>query len=136
MAPNAILRFAPLSLLVLLAISTSTVANFNFNQMLRETKLVFYMFDWDTGLNKTTVPVAGILGNRWWILGFGTVFVIDDKLTESYDRNSTVVGRARGAYVNSVGDCSDLHLLMSLVFTNREFNGSILEIQGSDRFYN
>ncbi|XP_030544365.1 dirigent protein 1-like [Rhodamnia argentea] len=136
MAPNAILKFATLSVLVLLAISASSEANFDFNQKLKETKLVFYMFDWETGLNITTVPVAGIPGNRWWILGFGTVFAIDDKLTESYDRNSNEVGRARGAYVNSAVDGSDLHLLMSVVFTNQEFNGSTLEIQGSDRFYN
>ncbi|XP_030516193.1 dirigent protein 1-like [Rhodamnia argentea] len=135
MAPNAIPKFATLSLLVLLAISASSEANFNFNHKLKETKLVSYMFDWETGLNVTAVPVARILGNRWWILRFGTVFAMDEKLTESYDCNSTEVGRARGAYVNSAVDGSDLHLLMSVVFTNQVFNGSTLEIQGSDRFY-
>ncbi|XP_010038598.2 dirigent protein 22-like [Eucalyptus grandis] len=94
------------------------------------------MFNWETGLNITTVPVAGVLGNQWWILGFGTVFVINDKHTKLYEYNSTEVGRARGAYVNLAVDGSDLHLLMSLVFTNQEFSGSTLEIQGSDWFYN
>ncbi|KAF7851054.1 hypothetical protein BT93_L4677 [Corymbia citriodora subsp. variegata] len=132
MAPNAISKFAPLSLLVLLAISASSDANFNFNQKLKETKLVFHMFDWGTGLNITNVPVAGVPGKPWSGLGFGTIYAIDDKLTESYDRNSTEVGRARGVYVQSALDSIDLHLLMSLVFTNQEFNGSTLEIQGSD----
>lgn len=94
------------------------------------------MSNWETGLNITTVPVAGVPGNQWWILGFGTVFVINDKHTELYEHNSMEVGRARGAYVNLAVDGSDLHLLMSHVFTNQEFSGSTLEIQGSDWFYN
>ncbi|PKI68586.1 hypothetical protein CRG98_010990 [Punica granatum] len=79
--------------------------------------------------------VGGIPKKQWGVLQFGTVYATDDKLTESYDRNSTEVGRAQGLYVNSALDGSDLHLVMSLVFTSGEFNGSTLEIQGADRFY-
>ncbi|KAI3440879.1 uncharacterized protein J3R85_002906 [Psidium guajava] len=111
MAPNAIPKFATLAILVLLATSSSSEATFNFNQKLKETKLVFYMFDWETGLNITTVPVTGIPGNWWWILGFGTIFAIDDKLTE--------FAPVDVACVHQPG-----------------VQWSTLEIQGSDRFYN
>ena len=92
------------------------------------------MHDIESGHNFTANPVGGISQSRWWILGFGTVYACDDKLTEAYDWNSTQVGRAQGIYVNSAVDGSDLHLLLSLVFTNKEFNGSTLEIEGANRF--
>ena len=57
------------------------------------------------------------------------------KLTVAIERNLSEVGRAHGIYVNSALDGFDLHLLMSLVFTNKEYSSSTLEIQGADRFY-
>ena len=116
----------------LLALATSTEASKYQFQNLKETNMMFYMQDWETGANATATPVAGIPHKRWWILGFGTIFATDDKLTIAIERNSSEVGRAHSIYVNSALDGSDLHLLMSLVFTNKEFNGSTLEIQGRD----
>ena len=60
---------------------------------------------------------------------------IDDKVTVAIERNSSQVGRLQGIYVNLELDGTDLHLLVSLVFTNKAYNGSTLEIQGADRFY-
>ena len=91
--------------------------------------------NFNTGANAIATPVAGIPHKWGWILGFGPVFATDDKLTMAIERNSSVVRRAHGIYVNSALDGFDLHLLMSLVFTNKEYNGSTLEIQGADRFY-
>ncbi|KAF8380560.1 hypothetical protein HHK36_028048 [Tetracentron sinense] len=96
--------------------------------------MVFYMHDYETGNNITTIAVAGNPKKKWGILEFGTVFAMDDPLTVAYDRNSTQIGRAHGIYVNSATDGSDLHFLMSLIFTNKDYNGSTLEIQGADRF--
>uniref|UniRef100_A0A5B7BXQ9 Dirigent protein n=1 Tax=Davidia involucrata TaxID=16924 RepID=A0A5B7BXQ9_DAVIN len=132
MAPKTVTRCALLSSLLLLAIVTHSEAKFG---KIKETNMVFYMHDIETGTNATAIPVAGIPNKRWWILGFGTVYAVDEPLTEQYDQNSTQVGRAHGIYVNSALDGSDLHFLMSLVFTNKAFNGSTLEIQGADRFY-
>ena len=128
-------KFVILSLMFLLALATSTEASKYQFQNLKETNMMFYMHDWETGTNVTAIPVAGIPHKRWLILGFGTIFAIDDKLTVAIERNSSEVGRAHGIYVNSALDGSDLHLLMSFVFTNKEYNGSTLEIQGADRVY-
>lgn len=137
MAQNLITKpaLASLSLLLLIALVLIPSEGKARNKELKETNMVFYMQDWESGSNITNYPVAGIPGTRWWILGFGTVFAIDDALTEEFDRNSTQIGRAHGIYVNSALDGSDLHLLMSFIFTNKRWNGSTLEIQGADRFY-
>ncbi|GMY09857.1 dirigent protein 22-like [Fagus crenata] len=129
-------KIVTLSLIFLLALATSSEASkYQYIQKLKETNMMFYMQDWETSANATAIPVAGIPNERWWILGFGTVFATDDKLTMGIERNSSEVGRAHGIYVNSALDGSDLHLLMSLVFTNKAYNGSTFEIQGADRFY-
>ncbi|KAM3745011.1 hypothetical protein ACB098_06G094000 [Castanea mollissima] len=128
-------KFVILSLMFLLALATSTEASKYQFQNLKETNMMFYMQDWETGANATATPVASIPHKRWWILGFGTIFATDDKLTVAIERNSSEVGRAHGIYVNSILDGSNLHLLMSLVFTNKEYNGSTLELQGTDRLY-
>ncbi|XP_057954014.1 pterocarpan synthase 1-like [Malania oleifera] len=134
MVPKIANAALALSLMLLLALSTCSDAKPKFGN-LKQTNMAFYMYDWETGVNITTIPVAGIANKQWGILQFGTVFAIDDILTEGSDRNSTQVGRAHGIYVNSALDGSDLHLLLSIVFTNKQFNGSTLEIQGADRFY-
>ncbi|KAK6918845.1 Dirigent protein [Dillenia turbinata] len=91
------------------------------------------MHDRESGDSITTVPIAGIPPVKKWFLGrFGTTFVIDDLLTETPDRSSPVVGRARGIYVNSAVAGTDIHFLFSVVFSNKEFNGSSLEIQGAN----
>ena len=113
-------------------LSTQASPKYNFRTM-RETRMVLYMHDLETGRNVTTFPVAGLRNKRWGTVQFGSVFAVDDKLTEAYEWDSPQAGRARGIYVSSALDGSDLHLLMSLVFTSREYNGSTLEIQGADR---
>ncbi|KAA8524699.1 hypothetical protein F0562_011122 [Nyssa sinensis] len=125
-------KMATLSFLLLLAIVTCSEAKLGY---LKETNMVFYMHDIESGTNVTTIPVAGAPNKPFSVLRFGTIAAIDDLLTKGYNRNSTQVGRARGIYVNSAVDGSDLHFLMSLVFTNKVFNGSTLEVQGSDRFF-
>ncbi|KAF3443649.1 hypothetical protein FNV43_RR13339 [Rhamnella rubrinervis] len=70
-------------------------------------------------------------GKHSSMFDFGSVTMIDDKLTETVDWNSTQIGRVRGFYHVSAMDGSDFNLLLSLVFTNRDFNGSTLQIHGS-----
>ena len=79
-------------------------------QKLKETNILFYMQDWEIEANATTTLVAGIPHKRWWILGIGTIFATDDKLTVAIERNSSEVGRAHGICVNSALDGSDLLL--------------------------
>ncbi|KAK9984420.1 hypothetical protein SO802_033945 [Lithocarpus litseifolius] len=128
-------KIVTLSFMFLLTLATSIeVSKYQF-QKLKETNMVFYTQDWETGANVTATPIAGIPHKRWLILGFGTIFVTDDKLAVAIERNSSEVGRAHGIYVNSALDGSDLHLLISFVFINKEYNGSTLEIQGADRVF-
>ena len=122
-------------MLILLTLATSREASKYQFLKLKETNMVFYMQDWETGLNATVFPIAGIPNKPWQVTRFGIVMAIDDKVTVAIERNSSQVGRLQDIYVNSALDGTDLHLLVSLVFTNKEYNGSTLEIQGADMFY-
>ncbi|KAJ4851601.1 hypothetical protein Tsubulata_012433 [Turnera subulata] len=119
------------SMLLLMNMTTSTEAPSPTG--LKTTNMVFYMHHLESGPNKSVVAVAGIEGQRWTVLQFGTVYCGDAPLTRTPDLKSAQVGRARGIYVTAGLDGSDLHTLMSLVFTNKQYNGSTLEIQGANR---
>ena len=62
----------------LLALATSTAASKYQFQKLKETNMVFYMQDWETGANATAIPVAGTPNKLWLILGFGTISATND----------------------------------------------------------
>ena len=47
-------------MLILLTLATSTKASKYQFLKLKETNMVFYMQDWETGLNATVFPIAGI----------------------------------------------------------------------------
>ncbi|KAK6918849.1 Dirigent protein [Dillenia turbinata] len=126
------ISIASLASLLLLALTITIEAK---PKQQKQTNIVFYMHDWETGHNVTAVAVAGLPNKPWKALAFGTLFVIDDDLTVDVDRNSTQIGRAHGLYVYSALDGSDCHMLLSLVFTTKEYNGSTLEIQGADRLF-
>ncbi|XP_030539973.1 dirigent protein 11-like [Rhodamnia argentea] len=100
----------------------------------RETNLVFYVHDYLTGQDASTVTVAGKAGPQSSILHFGTVLVVDDPVTEGPTIESREIGRAQGMYVNSQLDGKGLHLVFSVIFTGGEHEGSTLEIQGADLF--
>ncbi|GLJ32155.1 hypothetical protein SUGI_0647380 [Cryptomeria japonica] len=68
------------------------------------------------------------------LLNIGTVLVIDDLLTEEPDHSSTVVGRAKGIYEFSDVKGNAIHMVFSVVFENKKYNGSTLEIHGTDIF--
>ncbi|TQD79324.1 hypothetical protein C1H46_035161 [Malus baccata] len=100
---------------------------------LKETKLTVFFHDFVAGPNTTVIPVAGIAGKLWTFTQFGTVYVTDDPLTATPDLNSAVVGRGQGLYVTSGLDGLNTHVLISIVFTNKNYNGSTLEIQGTSK---
>lgn len=103
-------------------------------QRLNQTNLVFFFHDFtSTGPNATVVPVIGITGRVWSFATFGTIFAIDDPITETPNRNSEQVGRAQGMLVTSALDGFNVSVLISIVFTKREYGGSTLELQGVSR---
>ncbi|XP_024178981.1 pterocarpan synthase 1 [Rosa chinensis] len=100
---------------------------------LKETKLSLYFQDFSAGPNTSAVPIAGIAGKLWRVDQFGTVIVTDDRLTVAPSPKSATVGRGQGLVVTSSLDGHNAHVLLSIVFTNRRYNGSTLEIQGTSR---
>lgn len=99
----------------------------------RETSIVIYLQDLATGSNATVVPITGIKGKPQSFNSFGTLFAIDDPITEAPDNKSSQIGRAQGLLVASSLAGDNVHVLMSIGFTNAEYNGSTLEIQGISR---
>jgi hypothetical protein len=97
---------------------------------LQETKMSLYFHDFSAGPNATLAKVAGIPGKLWDFFSFGTIFVTDDPITKGIDRNSPEIARGQGIYVTSSLNGANTHVLFSIVFTNKEYNGSTLEIQG------
>jgi hypothetical protein len=100
----------------------------------KQTSLVFYVHDNFTGHDTTAVTVAGKEGPTTSILKFGTLVAVDALVTEGPDPNSREIGRARGFYMNSQLHGKGLHMVFSVVFSDGEFKGSTLEIQGDDPF--
>ncbi|KAK3020422.1 hypothetical protein RJ639_047728 [Escallonia herrerae] len=95
--------------------------------------MTLYFQDWSGGPNATVVPITGLPGHLWSFHSFGTVFCTDDPITEGLDGKSAKIARAQGMYVTSALDGSNTHVVISVVFTNKEYNGSTLEIQGASR---
>ncbi|KAK9287620.1 hypothetical protein L1049_016056 [Liquidambar formosana] len=82
----------------------------------KQTNLVFYVHDYLTGHDTSAITVAGKEGPTSSILHFGTLLAVDDPVTEGPDIGSKEIGRAQ------------------VIFTDGEFKGSTLEIQGADVF--
>lgn len=99
-----------------------------------QTNLVFYVHDHFTGDDTSAATVAGKSGTDSSILHFGTVATVDDLVTEGPSIESKEIGRAQGLYINSQLDGKGLYMVFSVIFTDGEYRGSTLEIQGSDIF--
>lgn len=126
MAPTA-----KLSLLLILAMAMlSARADHH-----KETNMVVYFQDYVGVPNATGIPFADIPGKLWTFISFGTVYCTDDPLTEGIDRDSAPVGRGQGLYVTSALDGSSLLVLVSILFTNKKYKGSTLQIQGTSRIF-
>lgn len=100
----------------------------------KKTNLVFYVHDYFSDHDTSAITVAGKDGPATSVLEFGTIVAVDDPVTEGADPNSNEIGRAQGLYINSQLDGKGLHLVFSVVFTEGEYKGSTLEIQGADPF--
>lgn len=66
---------------------------------------------------------------------FGTIFATDDPITETLSKISTQVGRAQGILVASALSGSNVHVSVSIAFTNGDTMVACLEIQGISRQY-
>ncbi|CAI9106378.1 OLC1v1005517C1 [Oldenlandia corymbosa var. corymbosa] len=92
----------------------------------KEIKMTLYQQDISPGApNATGIVVAGPTN-----LAFGSIVVVDDRVTERASNNSRQVGRIQGIYVTASRDSQSINVYYSLTFTTGAFNGSTLEIQG------
>ncbi|KAM0924101.1 hypothetical protein ACQ4PT_005095 [Festuca glaucescens] len=112
-------------LLLLLAASTASAAE-------KETRLRVYWHDVVSGgPNATVAQVAQGPSSNASATGFGTVFVIDDPLTEGPNlTGSRLLGRAQGIYVSAGKDSLSLLMAMNFVFVDGAYNGSSIAIVG------
>ncbi|XP_054796257.1 dirigent protein 11-like [Prosopis cineraria] len=95
--------------------------------------LVFFLQDVATGPNATVAAVAGVKGKEWSYNTFGSIYVVDDPVTLGPNKYSAPVGRAQGLLATSSLDGSNVNVMISIVFTNLQYNGSTLQIQGVSR---
>lgn len=95
--------------------------------------LVFFLQEVTTGPDATVAPVAGVRGKEWSFQTFGTIHAVDDPVTQGPNRNTAPVGRAQGLISTCSLDGSNVNVILSIVFTNSQYNGSTLQIQGVTR---
>lgn len=95
------------------------------------TTLHFYFHDTVSGPKPTAVSVnqPGV-GSSGPTNPFGSIYVVDDVLTEQPDSSSKVIGQAQGIYGSA--SMEELGLLMTLnfVFTDGDYKGSTLSVLG------
>ncbi|KAK6919385.1 Dirigent protein [Dillenia turbinata] len=129
MAPNlakANTQFFSSIFLVVSTIVTCLASN-----QFQETNMVIYTQGKFTSPGLTDIPVAGIAGSPWFFTTFGTIYVTDDNITTTIDRNSDMIGHAHGIYVASTLDGSSVYVAMSVWFTSGVYEGSTIELQGT-----
>ncbi|KAL5573367.1 hypothetical protein UlMin_022964 [Ulmus minor] len=129
MAQNSIPKLPKISLFFL-AFSAITFITKAKQHELKETKLTLYFQDSLAGPNATVIPVGGTFGQLWSFTSFGTVYASDDLITASPERNAPQVGRGQGLYMISEKNGQNAYMAMSIVFTNKEYNRSTIELQG------
>ncbi|KAL7216298.1 hypothetical protein ACSBR1_028277 [Camellia fascicularis] len=127
MAPKSIATLTKLSFLILLVIFASSQA---YDYHFIETNMTLYFQEYYAGPNATVNKLTGIPGNIWAFDSFGTIYAVDDQITQSPDKNSSEIARGQGIYITSSLDGANMQVLISIVFTSNEYNGSTLEIQG------
>ncbi|XVF11736.1 hypothetical protein REPUB_Repub08aG0053400 [Reevesia pubescens] len=104
------------------------------------TRIQFYMHDIVRGPKPTAVRVAGrsnYSGRDPIAAMFGSISVLDNRLTVTPNINSTLVGRAQGIYAMSSQE-NELSLLMTLTYalTSGPHNGSTFSVLGRNPIMN
>ncbi|KAK7401092.1 hypothetical protein VNO78_12407 [Psophocarpus tetragonolobus] len=88
------------------------------------TQLHFYFHDHIKGKNPTSLIIVQPPTR------FGTLYIMDDFLTEGPSPSSKLVGRSQGMYATSSQHGFDFFMATSFLFTEGIYNGSTLSIVG------
>ncbi|TYG78112.1 hypothetical protein ES288_D02G031400v1 [Gossypium darwinii] len=105
--------------LVMLLKFASTILAADDKVVIKETKMTVYLHDYAGGPNATSLPM------------FGTLFVSDDLITQGPELTSPMLGRGQGIYMPMSLDGVNAYVSFSLVFTNKAYNGSTIQVQGN-----
>ncbi|XVF00154.1 hypothetical protein REPUB_Repub03eG0260600 [Reevesia pubescens] len=95
------------------------------------TKLHFFLHDTISGKNPSAIKVAHPNFTTPFNNTpgpFGSVFVIDDPLTEGPENTSKVIGSAQGVWISTGQEVFDLVVSMDFGFTQGDFNGSSISL--------
>ncbi|KAL5563352.1 hypothetical protein UlMin_033099 [Ulmus minor] len=104
---------------------------------LKKEKLSHFRFYWHdiySGKNPTAVGIVRPPGNS--TIGFGTLSMIDDALTEGPELSSKLLGRAQGFYGLASQQEVALLMAMNFVFVQGKYNGSTITILGRNEVFN
>ncbi|KAL4290095.1 hypothetical protein GQ457_14G006710 [Hibiscus cannabinus] len=99
--------------------------------VIKQTNMTVYFHDYSAGPNATSLPMVGFPGKLWSYTDFGTFVMTDDLVTEGPELTSAVVGRGQGISITAGLDGINAYVSFSLVFTNKAYNGSTLQVQGN-----
>ncbi|XP_068344238.1 dirigent protein 2-like [Pyrus communis] len=102
----------------------------------RETTIEFYLQNLASGPDATVFPVTGLKGTSVFHLILAPFSPLTIPcITETLSKISTQVGRAQGILVASALSGSNVHVSVSIAFTNGDTMVACLEIQGISRQY-
>ncbi|KAK4413067.1 Dirigent protein 21 [Sesamum alatum] len=96
--------------------------------------LHFYFHDISSGSNPTSVHVAQAATTNSSATNFGSVTVVDSRLTLGPEISSKTVGRAQGIYVFADKEEMALSLVYNFAFNEGMFQGSVLSVLGRNPF--
>ncbi|XP_027063654.1 dirigent protein 11-like [Coffea arabica] len=94
------------------------------------TNLTVYDHEFRSGDGQSVFPVAGLPNATWGFNQFGTVFVVDNTLTQSVSFKSALVGRSQGIAAVASLDSTNIELVITFLFTNGKYSGSTVEMKG------
>ena len=103
---------------------------------LKLTKLHFYQHDILSGTNQSGYPVYASNISSTSISNFGLGFVFDNILTVGPEYTSMRIGASQGLASSASMTEPRFHTIINFVFTQGRFNGSTLQILGSNPLLN
>ncbi|KAL4572889.1 hypothetical protein LXL04_019677 [Taraxacum kok-saghyz] len=92
------------------------------------TTMQFYFHDTLSGSNPSAIQVAQPQSSSRSLGGFGSLMMVDDPLTEGPDKNSKLIGHARGMYGQAAQNELGLIMVLSYCFTDGIYKDSTFSL--------
>ncbi|KAL6494836.1 hypothetical protein OROGR_031636 [Orobanche gracilis] len=103
------------------------------NQKEKVTHLQLYVQDIFSGPVPTTIPVASANSTSSSPTLFGRAAVLDDPVRTEPNTTAEIVGRAQGFFAYTSLEEISIHMTYDLIFTGGPYNGSALNLIGSNQ---